>query len=65
MNSILVYCSKFAKNIASDDGLLFTSKSLVKINVNTIEPKSDILLDDAVSGAEAVRHPSGKSPGAP
>ena len=41
------FLNKFAKNIASDDGVFFTPKSLVKIIVNIIEPKSGILLDPA------------------
>ena len=41
------FLNKFAKNIASDDGVFFTPKSLVKMIVNTIEPKSGILLDPA------------------
>ena len=42
------FLNKFAKNIASDDGVFFTPKSLVKIIVNIIEPKSGILLDPAL-----------------
>ena len=41
------FLNKFAKNIASDDGVFFTPKSLVKMIVNIIEPKSGILLDPA------------------
>ena len=41
------FLNKFAKNIASDDGFFFTPKSLVKIIVNIIEPKSGVLLDPA------------------
>ena len=41
------FLNKFAKNIASDDGVFFTPKSLVKMIVNVIEPKSGILLDCA------------------
>lgn len=41
------FLSKFAKNIASDDGVFFTPKSLVKMIVNVLEPKSGILLDPA------------------
>ena len=41
------FLNKFAKNIASDDGVFFTPKSLVKMIVNVIEPKSGILLDPA------------------
>ena len=41
------FLNKFAKNIASDDGVFFTPKSLVKMIVNIIEPSSGILLDPA------------------
>ncbi len=41
------FLNKFAKNVASDDGVFFTPKSLVKMIVNVIEPKSGILLDPA------------------
>lgn len=41
------FLNKFAKNIASDDGVFFTPKSLVKMIVNIIEPKSGIMLDPA------------------
>lgn len=41
------FLNKFAKNIASDDGVFFTPKSLVKMIVNVIEPKSGVLLDPA------------------
>lgn len=39
------FLNKFAKNIASDDGVFFTPKSLVKMIVNIIEPKKGILLE--------------------
>lgn len=41
------FLNKFAKNIASDDGVFFTPKSLVKMIVNILEPSSGILLDPA------------------
>lgn len=41
------FLNKFAKNVASDDGVFFTPKSLVKMIVNVIEPKSGVLLDPA------------------
>ncbi|MBR4628304.1 MAG: N-6 DNA methylase [Ruminococcus sp.] len=41
------FLNKFAKNIAQDDGVFFTPKSLVKMIVNIIEPKSGVLLDPA------------------
>lgn len=41
------FLNKFAKTIASDDGVFFTPKSLVKMIVNVIEPASGVLLDPA------------------
>ncbi len=41
------FLNKFAKNIAQDDGVFFTPKSLVKMIVNILEPQSGILLDPA------------------
>ena len=41
------FLNKFAKNIASDDGVFFTPKSLVKMIVNVLEPTHGILLDPA------------------
>ena len=41
------FLNKFAKNVAQDDGVFFTPKSLVKIIVNVLEPKSGVLLDPA------------------
>ena len=41
------FLNKFAKNIASDDGVFFTPKSLVKMIVNVLEPKRGVLLDPA------------------
>ena len=41
------FLNKFAKNIASDDGVFFTPKSLVKMIVNIIEPTHGVLLDPA------------------
>lgn len=41
------FLNKFAKNIASDDGVFFTPKSLVKMIVNIIEPRGGVLLDPA------------------
>ena len=41
------FLNKFAKNVASDDGVFFTPKSLVKMIVNVLEPKSGIMLDPA------------------
>ena len=39
------FLNKFAKNIAQDDGVFFTPKSLVKMIVNILEPKEGVLLD--------------------
>lgn len=41
------FLNKFAKNIASDDGVFFTPKPLVKMIVNILEPGKGILLDPA------------------
>ena len=41
------FLNKFAKNIAQDDGVFFTPKSLVKMIVNVLEPASGVLLDPA------------------
>ena len=41
------FLSKFAPVVASDDGVFFTPKSLVKMIVNLLEPKSGVLLDCA------------------
>lgn len=41
------FLSKFAPVVASDDGVFFTPKSLVKMIVNVIEPSSGTLLDCA------------------
>ena len=43
------FLSKFAKNIASDDGVFFTPKSLVKMIVNILEPKSGVLLENCTT----------------
>ena len=41
------FLSKFAKAVASDDGVFFTPKSLVKMLVNILEPVQGIMLDPA------------------
>ena len=41
------FLNKFAKNVAQDDGVFFTPKSLVKMIVNVLEPTHGILLDPA------------------
>ena len=41
------FLGKFAKSVASDDGVFFTPKSLVRMIVNIIEPQKGILLDPA------------------
>ena len=41
------FLNKFAKNIAQDDGVFFTPKSLVKMIVNVLEPTQGRILDPA------------------
>ena len=41
------FLNKFASSIASDDGVFFTPKSLVKMIVNIIEPTHGTILDPA------------------
>ena len=41
------FLNKFAKNIAQDDGVFFTPKSLVKMIVSILEPQEGVLLDPA------------------
>ncbi len=41
------FLNKFAKNIASDDGVFFTPKSLVRMIVNIIQPQKGYVLDPA------------------
>ena len=41
------FLNKFAKNIASDDGVFFTPKSLVRMIVNIIQPAHGKILDPA------------------
>ncbi len=41
------FLSKFAKAVASDDGVFFTPKSLVKMLVNILEPEQGVMLDPA------------------
>ena len=41
------FLSKFAKAVASDDGVFFTPKSLVKMLVNVLEPDRGVMLDPA------------------
>ena len=41
------FLSKFAKAVASDDGVFFTPKSLVKMLVNVLEPTQGVMLDPA------------------
>ena len=41
------FLSKFAPVVASDDGVFFTPKSLVKMIVNILEPNSGVLADIA------------------
>lgn len=41
------FLSKFAKAVASDDGVFFTPKSLVKMLVSVLEPEQGVMLDPA------------------
>ena len=41
------FLSKFAKAVASDDGVFFTPKSLVKMLVNVLEPEQGVMFDPA------------------
>ncbi len=41
------FLSKFARAVASDDGVFFTPKSLVKMLVNVLEPKQGVMFDPA------------------
>ena len=41
------FLSKFAKAVASDDGVFFTPKSLVKMLVNVLKPRQGVMLDPA------------------
>lgn len=41
------FLNKFAPSVASDDGVFFTPKSLVRMIVNIIEPNHGIVLDPA------------------
>ena len=41
------FLSKFAKAVASDDGVFFTPKSVVKMLVNVLEPEQGVMLDPA------------------
>ena len=41
------FLSKFAKAVASDDGVFFTPKSLVTMLVNVLEPEQGVMLDPA------------------
>ena len=45
------FLSKFAKAVASDDGVFFTPKSLVKMLVNVLEPKQGVQTGDFVNAA--------------
>ena len=41
------FLGKFAPAVASDDGIFFTPKSLVRMIMNVVEPKSGTMLDPA------------------
>ncbi|WP_308622312.1 class I SAM-dependent DNA methyltransferase [uncultured Enorma sp.] len=60
------FLGKFAPAVASDDGVFFTPKSLVRIIMNVIEPERGIMLDPAcgsggmfVSASDYVREHGG------
>lgn len=60
------FLGKFAPAVASDDGVFFTPKSLVRMIMNVIEPERGIMLDPAcgsggmfVSASEYVRERGG------
>lgn len=60
------FLGKFAPAVASDDGVFFTPKSLVRMIMNVIEPKRGIMLDPAcgsggmfVSASDYVREHGG------
>ncbi len=57
------FLNKFASAVASDDGVFFTPKSLVRMIVNVIEPKRGTVLDPAcgsggmfVASADFIEH---------
>jgi len=52
------FLNKFASAIASDDGVFFTPKSLVKMIVNIIEPTQGIVLDPACAVVECLFPPA-------
>ena len=60
------FLGKFAPAVASDDGVFFTPKSLVRMIMNVIEPKRGVMLDPAcgsggmfVSASDYVRDHGG------
>ncbi|MBQ9058597.1 MAG: SAM-dependent DNA methyltransferase [Atopobiaceae bacterium] len=60
------FLGKFAPAVASDDGVFFTPKSLVRMIMNVIEPKRGVMLDPAcgsggmfVSASDYVREYGG------
>ena len=60
------FLGKFAPAVASDDGVFFTPKSLVRMIMNIIEPESGVMLDPAcgsggmfVSASDYVRDHGG------
>ena len=61
------FLGKFAPAVASDDGVFFTPKSLVRMIMNVIEPERGVMLDPAcgsggmfVSASDYVREHGGK-----
>lgn len=60
------FLGKFAPSVASDDGVFFTPKSLVRMIMNVIEPERGVMLDPAcgsggmfVSASDYVREHGG------
>ena len=47
VNMSVFSLAMFAKAVASDDGVFFTPKSLVKMLVNVLEPEQGVMLDPA------------------
>ena len=51
------FLSKFAPAVASDDGVFFTPKSLIKMIVNILEPTSGVLADIACGSGVCLYSP--------
>ena len=52
------FLNKFAKNVAQDDGVFFTPKSLVKMIVNVLEPAHGVLLDRLAAAVVCLCRPA-------